>query len=178
MVIVTRQEHDDAIDRLRKRDNEALARFVASLALHDGPIGEQVCTFIVGDDLKATSDDLEQRIHSMRKPPPRSRHEFGREVGQRLMFVLDAIETLVLPKDPQRAFDLLVLVIQHDGDAMENCGDHHLEVSVAIDRAIELIARVAPAVSRDVVRMELRSLTESDGYGTRSKLNAMLGESS
>jgi hypothetical protein len=174
MIIQTRQEHADATDRLRKRDTEALATFIASLAMYDGPIGEQVCTFIVGDDLRATGIDLERRIKSLREPAPRSRHGFGREVSERLMFVLDAIEMLVLPKDSQRAFDLLVLVIQSDGDAMENCGDHHFEVSCAIERAIELIARVMLALSRDVVQAPLRALAESDGYGTRSKLKGMV----
>lgn len=100
---------------MRRRDPEALAIFIASLALHDEPIGEQVCTFIVGDDLTETGLQLERRIDLLRKPWSRSRHEFGREVGQRLMFILDAIETFVLAKDSQRAFDLLVLVIQSDG---------------------------------------------------------------
>ena len=81
---------------------------------------------------------------------------------------------LVLPKDSQRAFDLLVLVIQSDGDAMESCGDHDFEVSCAIDRAIELIAQLVPALSHDVVQAALRSLAESDGYGTRSKLKGMV----
>lgn len=174
MIIETRQQHADAVDRLRKRDPEDLARFVASLALHDGPIGEQVCTFIIGDDLNATDIDLERRLKSLRDPRPRTRHEFGREVGQRLMFILDAIETLVLPMNPRRAFDLLVLVIESDGYAMQSCGDHHFEVSLAIDRAIELIARVAPAIPSDIVQAALRSLAESDGYGTRSQLKGML----
>ena len=174
MIIQTRQEHADAIDRLRKRDPEELARFIASLAMRDGPIGEQVCTFIVGDDLNATSIDLECRLKSLRDPRPTSRHEFGREVGQRLMFILDAIETLVLPKNPPRAFDLLVLVIQSDGYAMESCGDHHFEVSLSIERAIDLISRVALAKPSDIVQAALRSLAESDGYGTRSKLKSML----
>lgn len=174
MIIETRQEHADAVDRLRKRDPQDLATFIASLAVHDGPIGEQVCTFILGDDWNATSIDLECRLKSLRDRRPRSRHEFGREVGQRLTFVLDAIKTLVLPKNPRRAFDLLVLLIQSDGYAMESCGDHHFEVSLAIDSAIELIARVAPAIPTDVAQAALRSLAESDEYGTRSKLKDML----
>ncbi len=43
MIIETRQQHADAVDRLRKRDPEdlALATFIASLAVPDGPIGER-----------------------------------------------------------------------------------------------------------------------------------------
>ena len=79
-MIATRQEHADAIDRLRKRNSEALAKFIASLAMHDGPIGEQVCTFIIGDDWNATGIDLECRLKSLRDPKLRSRHGFGREL--------------------------------------------------------------------------------------------------
>lgn len=93
------------------------------------------------------------------------------------MFILDAIENFVWAKDSQRAFDLLVLVIQSDGDAMENCGDYHFEVSCAVDRAIELIARVAPGLPSNAVLETLHSLAESDGYGTRSKVKAMLAVS-
>jgi hypothetical protein len=32
-------------------------------------------------------------------------------------------KTLVLPLSPARAFELLVLLIERDGDAMEQCGD-------------------------------------------------------
>ena len=177
MNIQTRQGHGQAIDRLERRGPEVLAIFIASLALHEGPVGEQVCTFIVGDDLTEAGVQIEGRINSLRRPESRSRHEFGREVGQRLMFILDAIESLVLAKDSQYAFDLLVLVIQSDGHAMENCGDHHFEVSCAMDRAIQLIARVAPTLPRNVVQGTIHSLAESDGYGTRSKLSALLAES-
>jgi hypothetical protein len=34
----------------------------------------------------------------------RLRHRHGAEIGQRLGFILDAIETLVMPADPRRAF--------------------------------------------------------------------------
>jgi hypothetical protein len=48
--IETNQDLETAITRLASRTPEALATFIASLAFDIGPIGEQVRTFIVGDN--------------------------------------------------------------------------------------------------------------------------------
>ena len=70
------------------------------------------------------------------------RHALGKEIGARLGFILESIETLVLPVDPKAAFKLLVKVFEADVVAMENCGDHDFEVGSAFERAAELIGNV------------------------------------
>ena len=91
-------------------------------------------------------------------------------MGRRLDDILEAIETLVLPKDPRAAFDLLVLLMQRDGDAMERCGDHHDAVGNALERAAEIIAEAAKALPQDEVRPRLQQLIADDDYGTRRAL--------
>jgi hypothetical protein len=56
--IETNQDLETAIARLASRTPEKLATFIASLVFDAGPIGEQVCTFIVGDNLSETTASL------------------------------------------------------------------------------------------------------------------------
>ena len=93
-----------------------------------------------------------------------------KEIGVSLGFILDAIDTLVLPIDPREAFDLLVLFFKADGQAMENCRDHDFEVTCAFERAAELIERAATSVPRADVVAALVPLIGDDRYGVRSVL--------
>lgn len=104
MRINTNQDAARAIERLRTRDPEFLAALIVSLAQDAGPVGEQVRTFIVGDDVKEASMSLKERIESLSGCSEREhRSRRGQEVGQRLEFILDAVETLVVPLDPKGA---------------------------------------------------------------------------
>jgi hypothetical protein len=64
MRIETNEDVETAIARLASRRPEALATFIASLAFDIGPIGEQVRTFIVGDNLFETTTSLKKRIEA------------------------------------------------------------------------------------------------------------------
>ena len=167
----TTQDVERAFERLRRRDSASLAAFIMSLAQESGPAGEQVRTFIVGDVVTEAVQSIQERIKELAIPDEYTyRHARGQEMGIRLGFVLDAIETLVLPIDPRNAFDLLVLFFKADGQAMENCGDHDFEVTCAFERAAELIGRTATSVPRAVVVATLQPLLEGDGYGLRRAL--------
>ena len=48
--------------------------------------------------------------------------------------------TLVLPVSPATAFELLVLLIERDGDAMEQCGDDDWSVQLKLETAANLLA--------------------------------------
>ncbi len=157
-----------ALERLRRRDTESLAAFILSLAQDSGPVGEQVRTFIVGD---VVAEALRVRIKGLAIPDEYAhRHARGKEIGVSLDFILDAIETLVLPIDPREAFDLLVLFFKADGQTMENCGDHDFEVTCAFKRAAQLIERAATSLPRADVVAALVPLMGDDGYGVRSVL--------
>ena len=169
----TRADLAAALARLERRSPESLAMFIASLAQDVGPIGEQVRTFIVGDDLVETVASLEARVDALRYSDSRDdRDRVGEEVGQRLGYILDGVETLVLPADPRGAFNLLVHLVQRDGDAMECCGDHHDAVAVAFERAIGLVEQVARRLPLDELLETLQQLIAQDDYGTRRPLAA------
>jgi hypothetical protein len=171
MKLETDQDVELAVSRLTQRSPEALASFIASFACDPGPIGEQVRTFIVGDDLDATCESLAQRIDALR--PSRLRH-IGRaeeaQIGERLELILDSIESLVLPVNSRAAFELLVTLIERDGDAMECCGDHHYSVAVAVNRAIGLVAKAGRSLPKVEVRRTLERLIAEDAYSTREAL--------
>jgi hypothetical protein len=118
-MIQTKADFARALEGLRGRDPESLAAFIVSLAQDSGPIGEQVRTFIVGDDVAETVESLRARIGSLRIPEEYAhRHARGREMGASLEFIVASIESLVMPVDPKRAFELLVLFFESDGVAM------------------------------------------------------------
>jgi hypothetical protein len=56
-----------------KRDPAELAHFIASLALQADPIGEQACTFIVGDELDETHASIRERMRVFQGYEP---HEY------------------------------------------------------------------------------------------------------
>ena len=60
-------------------------------------------------------------------------------MGAYLEYIVDSIESLVLPVNSKAAFELLVAVFVADGVAMENCGEHDEAVSLAFHRAAELM---------------------------------------
>jgi hypothetical protein len=121
-MIETKADLARALERLGRRDAESLAAFILSLAQESGPVGEQVRTYIVGDDVKAAVGSIRARIRDLRTPSEYAlRHARGKEIGASLGFILESIETLVLPVDPKAAFKLLVRVFEADAVAMENC---------------------------------------------------------
>jgi hypothetical protein len=91
-------------------------------------------------------------------------------MGASLEFIVDSIEALVMPVDPKRAFELLVLFFQSDSVVMENCWDHDFEVTCAFERAARLIGKVAPTLPTGEVTAALDQLLDEDGYGIRAML--------
>jgi hypothetical protein len=74
-----------------------------------------VRTFIAGDVVADAAAALRVRIKGLAIPDEYAhQHVRGREIGVSLGFILDAIDTLVLPIDPREAFDLLVLFFKAD----------------------------------------------------------------
>ena len=175
MRIETNQDLEAAIVRLVSRAPEALATFIASLAFDTGPIGEQVRTFIVGDELSETTASLKERIDALRgSRRSSSRHRAHEEVGERLGYILRSIETLVLPLSPARAFELLVLLIERDGDAMEQSGDDSWSVQMQLEIAAGLIATAMKTLPNIEVKQTLEQLVAEDRYGTRTPLANVL----
>lgn len=168
-----------AKDRLRQRDPAALVEFIVSLEHAPGIFGEQVRTFIVGDDVVDTVKSIDLRIAGLSVPPEyEHRHARGQEIGHQLALIADSIASLVLPVDPAAAFELLVAMFRRDAAAMEQCGDHHWNVEVAYRRAAELLAKAAASMPATKVAEIIRELMADDQYGVRGGLaQVMDGES-
>lgn len=173
MRIDTQADVEAATARLAGRSPEALARFIVSLAQDGGPVGEHVRRFVVADDPRAIADALRagiQAIGADRAPVAGS----GAEVGARMEWILDGIESWVLPSAAGEAFNLLVELIERDGPAMEACGDHHFEVNRALERAAGALADVVPALPKEEIAARLQRLLAADEYGTRTSLGVLV----
>ena len=68
-MLSTVEQIELARQRLSKRDPNSLEAFILSLAQDSGPVGEQVRTFIVGDDVVEVAESLRQRLRSFESPP-------------------------------------------------------------------------------------------------------------
>ena len=79
-----------------------------------------------------------------------------------------------MPLSPARAFELLVLLIERDGDAMEQCGDESWSVQMQLETAASLVATAMKALPRIEVKQTLERLVAEDGYGTRTPLAKVL----
>jgi hypothetical protein len=175
VVIETRQDHAMALERLRRRDPEALAAFILSLAHDSGPVGEQVRTFMVGDNVAEVAKSVSERIKGLEIPDEYAhRHPHGREMGEHLAFIVESIESLVLPIDPKMAFELLVAVFEADSVAMENCGEHDWEVECAYQRAAKVMVKAAKSSPAADVAEKIRALMAMDSYGVRDRLSAVV----
>jgi hypothetical protein len=173
----TKEEFERARERLRGRDPDSLAAFLMSLALDSGPVGAQVRTFIVGDDLAETAESIRQRIRGLSVPSEyEHRHSLGREIGGSLDFIVDSVERLVLPIDANAAFELLAAVFEADHVAMENCGEHDWEVTCAYKRAVGIMAEAAKNLPRSQVEDRVKALIAGDGYGVRAELASVVPE--
>ncbi len=177
--IETNQDVEAAIARLVSRTPDALATFITSLAFDTGPIGEHVRTFLAGDDLPAITASLEERIDALRgSRRSHPRHRTHADVAERIGYILWSIEMLVLPVSPTTAFELLVLLIERDGDAMEQSGDDHWSVQMELENAAELVAKAIKSLPGRDAMQTLKRLVAEDGYGTRTPLIAVLAEPS
>lgn len=175
MTLETKADFESALARLQRRDPASMAAFILSLAQDPWPVGEQVRTFVVGDDVLQAAESLRLRLRSLQSPSEyRHRHALGEGIGQSLQFILDGIETLVLPAEPRRAFALLVELFEADGRAIEECGEHTYEVECAFERAVALIRAVAEAIPGADVAAGVSRLMVADPYGLRRGLGAVV----
>ena len=175
MTLETTTDIARARDRLRQRDPAALVEFIVSLAHALGPVGEQVRTFIVGEDVTEAVKSIGERIAGLSvRSEYEYRHARGQEIGQQLALIADSIALLVLPIDPVAAFELLVAMFQRDAAAMEQCGDHHWDVEVAYRRAAELLAKAAVSLSAAEVTEIIRELMADDQFGVRGTLRQVI----
>jgi hypothetical protein len=149
--------------RMSSRAPESLARFIASLAVDigigTGSLCEHVQTFIVGDNLSEATDSLKKRINALRLSERRHpRCGAWRDVGQRLCYIYEAIETLILPVSPATAFELLVLTVERDEDVMMQCGGDTLAVEAGATRAATLLTLAAKSLPSSEVIETMRRL--------------------
>jgi hypothetical protein len=91
------EDLEDARARLQRRSRQSLAEFILSLAQDSGPAGEQVRTFILGDDGAAVAESLGRRIAALGVGGGGALDGDGEAVGRRFAYLVQAIETLVLP---------------------------------------------------------------------------------
>jgi len=87
---------------LIQRGADRLAAFIVSLAHAPSGVGDLVRAFITADSPELAIRIVRNSVEGLRKSERDDdyRHRRGFEVVRRVGYVLDAIETIVLPADP------------------------------------------------------------------------------
>ena len=169
------QDLETVVARLAVRAPESLAAFIVSLAQAAGPVGEHVRSYLLAEERVELLASLQARMASLAPDSDYEwRHRYGQDVGERLNYLLDTIETLILPAATRDAFDLLVGVVEQDGTAMESCGEHYDSVQVAYERAVDLLRRAVHFVPAQEARLVLGRLLAHDLYGARASLTSII----
>ncbi len=172
----TTDEVTAATARLARRSPEVLAAFIVSLAHMNTLIREHVIDFIAADNPAELGTHLRIHLQLLRENGERRwRTAKGASIALRLESILDSIEERVLPVNAEEALALLVLVIESDGPAMEQCADAHYEVGCAIERACTLAGIAAASLPAESTRETLQRLLARDDYGCRQPLAAVIG---
>ena len=63
--------------------------------------------------------------------------------------------------------------IEHDGDAMEQCGDDGFPIETAVNRATDLLAEAAKSLPAHEVKSTLQRLIAEGRYGTCTPVSAL-----
>lgn len=107
-------------------------------------MADYVHMFAVADDppIAASPGQSRNRGSSGRRARVR-RHRQGFDVVGRVDRLLDAIQTMILHTDAAAAFELLVLLIESDGELGANCDEDDLRASQAFGRACDLLVTAA-----------------------------------
>ncbi len=155
-----------------QRGTEPLARFILTLAYDDNGIGDYVRTFIAADDPSRSVQRLRESLAVIRAGERAYdyRHKRSDVFLRRLDHVLDSIELIVLPRDPQAAFDLLVQAIESDDAVANHC--HESDIGCTFDRACRLLISVAETLRSAEVDATITRLAANDPYGARRLLRA------
>ena len=165
----------EATARLARRSPKILATFIVSLAHRAGPVHERVLSFLAADDPAALSACLRAQILRLRDGHDRPAGDEASDTNAiRLEYVLDAIEQVVLPSDPNEALALLTLAIECDATLLDQATDFDHEVSCAIHRACDLIELVAALLPIESTRATLEQLYACDTHGCREPLVAII----
>jgi hypothetical protein len=164
-----------ALAQLQQRDPSVLASFIVSLAQDPGPIGEQVRAFIVGDKIAATLESLRGRIGDVRTMTERDlRYQRGKQIGERLGFILDSIQTSVC-RSIRKA--RLIRWSPSSSAMVMPWRVIGIMISRSPARSSEppnrLAKRGASLPTTDVLET-LQQLLDADGYGVRAPLAAVL----
>ena len=67
-----------------------------------------------------------------------------------------------------------MLLIEQDGDAMEQCGDDDWSVQMKLETAARLVATAVKSLPSREAKQTLERLVAEDGYSTRAPLTDVL----
>jgi hypothetical protein len=159
----------DDRERLAKRGADPLASFIVSLAHDSSGVGDLVRAYIALDIPKASARIVRDSVERLRKSERDYdyRHRRGSEFVRRVGYVLDAIETIVLPAAPTDAFEILALLIESDGEISANCFEDDFGASKAFGRACMLLLAAAKHLPAEHTQGVLARLSARDDFGLR-----------
>lgn len=173
MMVSTKEQLESLRCALERRTPQELAAFILTLIHVPNGVGSLIHAFAVIDDSNEATEIVKNEIVSLLagERDYEYRHKQSSMIVSRLGHILDAIEIVLLPKNPTAAIEMLVQLIEGDANVAEQCFEDDFGAQQAFGRACDLLRSAARNLPIAAVQPILDRLRSRDDYGLRSRLS-------
>ena len=164
-------EFDTLKDKLAAMPSEALAAFVAELAVTSDRVREAVEIFAERKNPSKVTSALRKQLRVLERNERFYHYREAQTMVHRLDDWLDRIEQDLVPQDPEEAIELLGSFFKADAAIYEHVDDSDGGVGMCYRRAAEIMAAASTQAGRPPLAGRwLRDLVKSNDYGVRDHL--------
>ena len=168
---MTHTEFDSLKEKLAEMPSEALAAFIAEIAVTNDRVLEAVEMFVERANPSKLIAALRKQLRAIERNKRFYHYREARTLVKRLDDWLDRIEQDLIPQDPAAAIELLAAFFQADAAIYEHVDDSDGAVGMCFRRAAAIMADASIKAGRPPSAGRwLRELLQSNDYGVRDRL--------
>lgn len=168
---MTHTEFDTLKNKLAAMPPEALAAFIAELAVTSERVREAVEIFALRKNPSKLTAALRKQLQVLERNKQYYHYREARTMVRRLDDWLDRIEQDLVPENPEQAIELLGSFFKADAAIYEHVDDSDGCVGMCYHRAAEIMATASAQAGRPPLAGRwLRDLVQSNDYGVRDHL--------
>lgn len=168
---MTQAEFDALKNKLAAMPSEALAAFIAELAVTSKRVREAVKIFAERKNPSKLTTALRKQLQAIVRNEHFYDYREAQTLVRRLDDWLDRIEQDLVPQNPEEAIELLGSFFKADAAVYEHVDDSDGCVGMCYHRAAEIMAAASTQAGRPPIAGRwLRDLVQSNDYGVRDHL--------
>lgn len=168
---MTQSEFETLKNKLAAMPSQALAAFIAELAVTSNRVREAVEIFSERNNPSKLTSALRKQLQAVEGNDHFYHYREAQTLVRRLDDWLDRIEQDLVPQNPEEAIDLLGLFFKADAAIYEHVDDSDGCVGMCYHRAAEIMAVASTQAGRPPIAGRwLQDLVQSNNYGVRDHL--------